>query len=90
MWRATSYRAHSQFSWEVIGSTWRCIKQKRDVRVLLWGKAPAPDRLRPAEPTQHSRPSVDGLRIVALLPRIVVALSARTLPVPLRSRTPTV
>jgi len=26
---------------EVIGSTWRCIKQKRDVRVLLWGKAPS-------------------------------------------------
>ena len=24
---------------EVIGSTWRCIKQKRDVRFLLWGKA---------------------------------------------------
>ena len=39
---------------EVIGSTWRCIKQKRDVRVLLWGKAPAPDRLRPAEP-KHCR-----------------------------------
>ena len=40
---------------EVIGPTWRCIKQTRDVRVLLWGKAPAPDRLRPAEPTQHCR-----------------------------------
>jgi hypothetical protein len=26
---------------EVIGSTWRCIKQKQDVRVLLWGKAPS-------------------------------------------------
>jgi hypothetical protein len=40
---------------EVIGPTWRCIKQTRDVRVLLWGKAPAPDHLRPAEPTQHCR-----------------------------------
>jgi hypothetical protein len=39
---------------EVIGSTWRC-KQKRDVRVLIVGKGPAPDRLRPAEPTQHCR-----------------------------------
>ena len=33
---------------------------------------------------------VNGVRIVALLPRSVVALSARTLPVPLRSCTPTV
>jgi hypothetical protein len=41
-----------------------------------------------ADPTLP-RAFVDGLRIVALLPRIVVG-SARTLRVPPRSRTPTV
>ena len=75
---------------EVIGSTWRCIKQKRDVRVLLWER---PQFLTASD--LWSRPNiaasiVNGVRIVALLPRSVVALSARTLPVPLRSCTPTV
>ena len=76
---------------EVIGSTWRCLKQKRDVRVLLWEKAPQVLTASDLRSRPNIAASIRGwARIVALLPRIVVALSARTLSVSLRSRTPTV
>ena len=90
MWRATSYRAHSQFAWKSSVPPGDALSRSKMSGFYCGERPPAPDRLRPAEPTQHlPRPSVDGLRIVALLLRIVVG-SARTLRVPPRSRTPTV
>ena len=72
MWRATSYRAHSQFAWKSSVPPGDALSRSEMSGFYCGERPPAPDRLRPAEPTQHlPRPSVDGLRIVALPPRIV-------------------
>ena len=55
MWRATSYRAHSQFAWKSSVPPGDALS-RREMSGFYSGKGPqAPDRLRPEEPTQHCR-----------------------------------
>jgi hypothetical protein len=90
MWRATSYRAHSQFAWKSSVPPGDALSRS-EMSGFYCGERP---QLLTASDLR-SRPNIAAsirgwARIVALLPRIVVALSAHKLSVPLRSRTPTV
>jgi hypothetical protein len=55
MWRATSYRAHSQFAWKSSVPPGDALSRSKMSGFYCGERPPAPDRLRPAEPTQHCR-----------------------------------
>ena len=55
MWRAISYRAHSQFAWKSSVPPGDALSRSKMSGFYCGERPPAPDRLRPAEPTQHCR-----------------------------------
>jgi hypothetical protein len=55
MWRAASYRAHSQFAWKSSVPPGDALSRSKMSGFYCGERPPAPDRLRPAEPTQHCR-----------------------------------
>ena len=55
MWRATSYRAHSQSAWKSSVPPGDALSRSKMSGFDCGKRPPAPDRLRPAEPTQHCR-----------------------------------